>query len=294
MRMDCLHVAELHDLAEARRVADAFLDRCPGRQALASLKLDGWFCEVRVLPGGAVEWSSKSGNRLRHLSALDWHIRMLPGLLALDRATFDAEITHVSGLVEDVTAALNNSQGGVRDLRVNLFDIRLGSVRLRRRAPLLAEAVAGLCHPQVCAVEHHLTGDPLPEALAYVADGGEGLVLKNPDEVYDPLSSPGWCKVVRADTLDLPVLRVKEGRGAWAGMVATFICAMPDGGLVEVMVGEATHMELRHYLHFPPAMIAVKHRGFTRHGLPRNACFVRPRPDKAPGLRTPDSITTTP
>jgi DNA ligase-1 len=109
-----------------------------------------------------------------------------------------------------------------------------------------------------------------------VADGQEGLILKNARAKYQSKKSGDWCKVKEFDTLDLPVVGVTEGKGKFKGMVGTFHC-LHKGNVVDVARGACNNQEAMYYLKNPPEIIEVKFQEETPDGAFRFPTFFRDR-----------------
>jgi ATP-dependent DNA ligase len=124
---------------------------------------------------------------------------------------------------------------------------------------------------------------------SYVAAGGEGVMLKNPDALYYPgvRTTQVWYKVKKFDTVDCIVTGFKPGQGKYDGQIGALLCRTPQGveiacsGMTDEqrldftawfamtkkgMVGE--HIEIRFFGNV----------GKTGKGI-RHPQFVRARPD---------------
>jgi len=57
-----------------------------------------------------------------------------------------------------------------------------------------------------------------------VAQGGEGLILKEPDHCYEWKRSKSWLKLKEENTIDLRVIELLDGSGKRAGGVGSLLC----------------------------------------------------------------------
>lgn len=85
---------------------------------------------------------------------------------------------------------------------------------------------------------HHVTS--LQQAqelfLSYLADGKEGVILKNPNSPWEDKRSQHWIKMKGEEPCELRVVGVIEGEGKYVGMMGALKCESEDG-LLKVNVG---------------------------------------------------------
>ena len=113
----------------------------------------------------------------------------------------------------------------------------------------------------------------------YVASGGEGLVLKDLDGMYELKRVNHQVKWTPEEFVDVPVVKVLEGKGKLAGHVGRFVIEY-NGHICEAGPGKATHKQLKEYWESPPAVIEVKYREVTPDGALLFPIFNRNREDK--------------
>jgi ATP-dependent DNA ligase len=120
----------------------------------------------------------------------------------------------------------------------------------------------------------------------YVQVGGEGVMLKNPDALYDPggRHANNWYKVKKFDTIDVFIVGYKEGEGKYKGMLGALNVQIPGKDMSVGcfwVAGMDDDWRKEFYDNFPKyhnKMIEVKHFGLTA-GTPRFPQFLRMRPD---------------
>lgn len=113
----------------------------------------------------------------------------------------------------------------------------------------------------------------------YVASGGEGLVLKDLDGLYETKRVNHQVKWTPEEFVDVRVVEVLEGKGKLAGRVGRFVIEY-EGRICEAGPGKATHKQLKEYWTKPPTMIEVKYREVTPDGALLFPVFNRNREDK--------------
>lgn len=117
------------------------------------------------------------------------------------------------------------------------------------------------------------------EFKRYVAEGGEGLVLKDLDGMYELKRVNHQVKWTPEEYVDVRVVKVLEGKGKLAGHVGRFVIEY-EGRICEAGPGKASHKQLKEYWTKPPSMIEVKYREVTPDGALLFPVFNRNREDK--------------
>lgn len=113
----------------------------------------------------------------------------------------------------------------------------------------------------------------------YVASGGEGLVLKDLDGMYELKRVNHQVKWTPEEFVDVRVVEVLEGKGKLAGHVGRFVIEY-EGRICEAGPGKAKHKQLKEYWTNPPTVIEVKYREVTPDGALLFPVFNRNREDK--------------
>ena len=60
------------------------------------------------------------------------------------------------------------------------------------------------------------------------AKGGEGLILRDPNGLYEHKRSNNLLKYKKTQTMDLRIIDWNEGRGKYAGLIGSFVCESDD------------------------------------------------------------------
>ena len=211
----------------------------------AQLKYDG----VRVLAfvrGTAVSFYTRNGKRVSfpHLAAemRGFTDGVYDGELILAEGKSDAR-TQVSGITNSVM------HGGANDTRLSLvifdyltheewltqsckrpYNERLEWLRLQKPETIST----WLAETQL--VSSPETANKLFEGV--LAQGFEGLILKQINHRYSYKRSADWAKLKAVLDVDLLCIDVEEGTGKYEGQIGALVCAgQIDDKLVEVKVG---------------------------------------------------------
>lgn len=116
----------------------------------------------------------------------------------------------------------------------------------------------------------------LEEALKSVERrGGEGLMLRNPDALYETGRSDNLLKVKSYEDMEGNVIGYKAGEGKFKGLVGSLQIKLDNG--IRFYLGSGLSMHEREN---PPkigTLITFKYYGLTKNGKPRFPSFLRIR-----------------
>ena len=152
-----------------------------------------------------------------------------------------------------------------QDARLMLFDVlpltefqagvstmgqRRRSAMLKNMKPMLDVAGAGLIDivPQIEIDLNEYVGQlQFKQYNKDAIDAGyEGIMIKDPEAVYECKRSVAWLKVKPVITVDLAIVAVEEGTGKNAGKLGALICEGTDQDrFIRVNVGSGLTDELR-------------------------------------------------
>jgi DNA ligase-1 len=134
--------------------------------------------------------------------------------------------------------------------------------------------------PNIVIVEHLPCVD-LANTKEYfnriIADGGEGIMLRDPNSKYDCKRSKTLLKMKKADDAEGLVVGHQPGEGKYVGMVGALQVRMKGGFLFNVGSGMSDADRAN-----PPAIgsvITYEYNGLTLENKPRFPRFVRVRED---------------
>jgi DNA ligase-1 len=117
----------------------------------------------------------------------------------------------------------------------------------------------------------------LAERDRVVREGGEGLMLRQPDSAYEPRRSPTLLKVKPFDDAEAAVIGHEAGRGKYVGKLGALRVRTDDGR--EFSIGSGLSDADRNS---PPpvgTVITYRFRGLTAKGMPRFPSYLRVRRD---------------
>ncbi len=233
---------------------------------LMSEKLDG----IRAYWNGH-ELISRQGNRV---DAPAWFSEGFPPF------ELDGELWIGRGRFEQTSSVIASgaSHPGWREVGYYIFELPHAAGKLPQRLDRLRQflkrhpvARLHLIEQQVCRDQAHLQ-----QRLHQVeAQGGEGLVLRNPAAEYETGRSNDAMKVKSFDDREARVVGYRAGKGKYQGMTDALQVELENGKRFYIGSGLSDAERVN-----PPAIgsiITFKYTGLTRNGIPRFASFMRIR-----------------
>lgn len=238
--------------------------------------INGWVMSEK-LDGVRAIWNGKKlvtrqGNRL---AAPAWFVRQLPpfpldGELWAGRKRFEQTLSIVSR---------KQPHAGWHNISYQIFELPGASGNLFARLERLTRWLEQ--HPvtfikvvqQIPIRDQAQLQSKLKEVLAA---GGEGLVLRDPQQPYHTGRSNTALKLKPFQDAEAIITGYRTGKGRLTGLVGALLVRTPDGR--EFAIGSGLSDKLRRD---PPSIgttITYRYRGLTNSGLPRFASFLRLRP----------------
>ncbi|MDD2567356.1 MAG: DNA ligase [Thiovulaceae bacterium] len=110
-----------------------------------------------------------------------------------------------------------------------------------------------------------------------IAQGGEGVMVKNPHAPYEGGRTQQLLKVKTFEDAEAKVVGYKQGKGKYEGMLGSLEVETPDG--TRFFLGSGLDTKIRQN---PPQLgtiITFKFYGYTKRGKPKFASFLRVRED---------------
>lgn len=101
--------------------------------------------------------------------------------------------------------------------------------------------------PNVKLVKHEVVANEkvvLKRFKEFTASGGEGVIVKNLDQVWEPKRSRGWLKLKIEKEMELQIQEVQEGLGKNLGQMGSLPCTDASGRL-NVSIGTGFSDNLR-------------------------------------------------
>ena len=211
----------------------------------------------------------------RTVNAPDWFTARLPA------EKLDGELWLARGAFERLSGYVRKASPQDEDWRqVNymVFELPDGAGTFADRVAKIREVVAMTNWPQLVAVEQFNVADraELERKLAQVVHGGgEGLMLHLADAAYVTGRSDVLVKLKPLHDTEAKVVGHLAGKGKYTGQMGALRVEMPSGRRFNIGTGFSDAVRQR-----PPAVganITYTYRGFTKHGIPRFASYVRIR-----------------
>ena len=176
-------------------------------------------------------------------------------------------------------------------LRVHDFvqDFYFNKMPAVKRYEFATEIVDRLCLPEVrVSPLLGISNDPCKwheTAEKIQIDGGEGLILKRGDSLYEPEKRVSSLMKIKEElTVEMLVTKVVEGLGDHAGQAGKIICKCDKGLLHEVGMGAMKHSERKDVLWRPEQIVGkvveIKAMKKLADGKYREARFKAVRHDK--------------
>ena len=235
-----------------------------------SEKLDG----LRAYWDGT-QFLSRNGNEFK---APGWFCRFLP------RHPLDGELYVGRQQFERTMSIIRRHDGGEqwKDVRYLVFDAPKAEGVFTERLKFLEEwfdkanPPHALVHPhEVCRGVDHLR----EELDRVVGLGGEGLMLRKPDSLYEGCRSSTLLKVKSFQDADAVVTDHVPGKGRHKGRLGSLQVRTEDGIIFNIGTGLTDHQR-----EDPPPIGSIITFTFssetTKAGIPKCASFLRVRPDE--------------
>ncbi|HKP04565.1 MAG TPA: DNA ligase [Chthoniobacterales bacterium] len=233
-----------------------------------SEKYDG----LRAFWDGQKLWT-RNGNLIH---APDYFLAELPRDIALD-----GELWIGHGKFEETASIVRSQTPDDRWKRIHymVFDAPRMKRTFEQRMEFLRATVSeGNQFVRVVAQERcQGPAQLLAERDRVVREGGEGLMLRQPESLYEPRRSPTLLKVKPYDDAEATVVAHEHGTGKFAGKLGALRVRTDDGR--EFSIGTGLTDADRES---PPpvgAVITYRFQGLTAKGLPRFPAYLRVRRD---------------
>ncbi len=215
-------------------------------ERLIEVKLDGVRVIAIVYPTGAVNLFSRNGKQLANFPLVEQQLAANAHHFA-EPVVLDGEI--MSASFQDLMKQVHRkSDVESSDAVLNLFDMLTlrefqtgcGEHRQIDRSVTLAAWISqcGSSMPNITVVGQELVDLSLPAGQARfkqinqeAVDGGyEGIMIKDPEAIYECKRSVAWLKLKPFIEVSLEVKYVEEGTGRNEGRLGALVCEGEDDG----------------------------------------------------------------
>ena len=223
-------------------------------EKIVEVKLDGMRVITIIYPDGRVDQYSRNGKELVNFphirEQLSKHAKLFKTVTVLDGEVMSASFQDL------MKQARRKDNVQTQDAVLNLFDILsldefrtgTGAFKQRDRSALLTNWFAPLAEhmPNITVVGQEVVDlDSTEGKQRYneinrqaIAGGYEGIMIKDPDAVYECKRGRSWLKLKPFIEVSLEVIDVEEGTGKNAGRLGNLICSGQDDGKdITVSVG---------------------------------------------------------
>ena len=231
-------------------------------EKLIEVKLDGVRVITIVYPSGQVDQYSRNGKELVNFEEVKRQIAK-HAIFFKEPMVLDGEI--MSGNFQDLMKQIHRkSDARADDAVLNLFDIlplkefQAGvsiKTQHQRSAHLRAWYSSIADHmPNVSVLGQELVDLDTNEGRGRfteinaeaIAGGYEGIMIKDPEAVYECKRSVAWLKQKPFIEVSLSVVNIEEGTGKNEGRTGALVCeGVDDGQAIRVNVGSGLSDELR-------------------------------------------------
>jgi DNA ligase-1 len=215
-------------------------------EKLIEVKLDGVRVVAIVYPTGLVSLFSRNGKQLANFPLVEQQLSSAANVFA-EPVVLDGEV--MSASFQDLMKMVHRkSDVDADDAVLNLFDIitlrefqeGIGQNRQADRSVTLAAWYSQFADamPNVTVVGQELVDLSTPGGQARfrqinqeAVDGGyEGIMIKDPNAVYECKRSVAWLKLKPFIEVSLEVIDVEEGTGRNQGRLGALVCGGQDDG----------------------------------------------------------------
>lgn len=257
--------------------------------AAVQLKMDGMRFNA-IVRDGKCEFRSRNGKEIQLLGNLEQEFVTLAN--GID-CVFDGELLVCDkGVILDRQTGngiLNKAnKGTISDLEAHkvhatIWDVIPYAYFTDGQCPTLYQTRFGslqamILPKKIHLVEHKVVAnyDEAKEIFeAYLADGQEGIILKDLNGIWEDKRSKTQIKFKGELECDLKIVGIEEGTGKYVGMLGAILCESADG-IVKVRVGSGFNDEQRKNLgqEILDKIVAVKYNMRTKNKLGDESLFL--------------------
>ncbi|PSJ80550.1 DNA ligase [Neisseria iguanae] len=191
----------------------------------------------------------------------------------------DGELFSARGQFEQISSAVRSASSDWQNIKLHVFDVPKASGNLYQRLDVAEQWLK--LHPSapIIVIEqiHVQNTQHAQDFLKHIeAQGGEGIMLRNPEQSYTGGRSSQLLKLKSQHDTECIVTRHYEGKGKNQGRLGAIGCRNRYG---EFRIGSGFKDAERD--NPPPigATVTYRYHGLTQKGTPRFATFVRIRSD---------------
>lgn len=230
------------------------------------------------LDGIRAYWDGEklSTRQMRAIAAPEWFTKNLPPF------ALDGELWTKRGDFEEIQSIVmaQNPDERWQNVRYMVFEVPHAKGDFYQRLAQLQayKKQTDLWHVRLIEQKRCENKEALEKFLTEViAQGGEGVMVKNPHAPYEGGRTQQLLKVKTFEDAEAKVVGYKQGRGKYEGMLGSLEVETQDG--TRFFIGSGLDTKIRQN---PPQLgtiITFKFYGYTKRGKPKFASFLRVRED---------------
>ena len=224
--------------------------------AIVQTKMDGMRANIIIDDNGKIEVRSRNGKHIELHGLFDNTFNIVNAVVDGELIVLDADGTILdrktgNGILNKAVKGTISDEEASR-VRMTAWDIiPLEDFKAGKCDTPYDERLRELSlidrDDKVDLVDWHLAGDMDVVRMLFqeaLADGQEGVIVKNTDSIWEDKRSKGQVKMKVELEADLLVTEWNEGSGKIEGLMGSVTCVTADGG-VEVNVGSGFNDEDR-------------------------------------------------
>lgn len=235
--------------------------------------LSGWFMSEK-LDGVRATWDGKNlisrkGNKFAapKFFTKDFPKTKLDGELYTKRGDFEK--------ITSITSKLTPSNEW-KELKFYIFDMPDFEENFSIKYEKMKEISKNSKFIEVISQTRVKNNDEVFKFLdEVVAGGGEGVVVRDPNLIYENKRSTKILKIKKFKDAECEVVKINPGKGKFEGLMGSIDCKMPNSKVFKIGSG-FKESERKN----PPKIgqtITYKYQNLTKNGIPRFPVFLRIR-----------------
>lgn len=116
-------------------------------------------------------------------------------------------------------------------------------------------------------------------AKKVISGGGEGIMLRKPESLYEPKRSSTLYKIKEVADTEAIITGYKPGKGKYKELLGSFICSLVDNIDISFNVSGMDDSIRKSYKTSHPVgtMITITYNGYSSRGVPRHPRYLRIR-----------------
>ena len=239
-------------------------------------KLDGHRCVAVVLDGKCTLYSRK-GERITSMNHIRDEVQQIAAARNYRDITLDGELMHQDSSVsfENTSSLvrLKTAKPECRNIKLNVFDT-MDKSPFWERALEYTDFCTGAKYLKAVPTTELTNADQVDDLLdTMIADGHEGVMLRNRDSRYKHSRSPDLQKLKRFMDSEFEIVDVVPGKGKMSAC-GVFVCKLPKPSTETFNVKcEGSLESLEEYLtnkeQYIGKQLTVKYQELTKYGKPR-------------------------